>query len=83
MPSRCAHAERSPSGGGGSTVLEAEQRPERELGRHVVLAQLERDVLERHGCRRARRSQSIWFCLRMMMCSIRCSSASERASWPE
>ena len=29
------------------------------------------------GVRRARRSQSTWLCLRMIMCSIRCSSASE------
>ena len=35
------------------------------------------------GSRRARRSQSTWFCLRMIRCSIRCSSASERGSWPE
>ena len=55
-----------------------------QLGRHVSAARSSSgDVLEGHGSRRARRSQSIWFCLRMMMCSIRCSSASERASWPE
>ena len=36
-----------------------------------------------YGSRRARRSQSTWFCLRMIRCSIRCSSASERGSWPE
>ena len=42
--------------------------------------------LKKLGCSRARaarRSQSTWFCLRMIRCSIRCSSASERGSWPE
>ena len=33
--------------------------------------------------RAARRSQSTWFCLRMIRCSMRCSSASERGSWPD
>src|SRR5215210_70798 len=68
---------------GGLDGVEPEQRPEPALGGGVALAHLERDVLERHGSRRARRSQSIWFCLRMITCSMRCSSASDAASWPE
>ena len=52
---------------------------------HVVYPQVAPEPDERgaHGRLSARRSQSTWRCLRMMRCSIRCSSASDsiRRRW--